>query len=108
MLEDVKGELCLLEEMVEMRYMLRCMLEAVDGALCLREVSEVPEVPEVMRCVLLCILEAVDGKICLLGLLEVSKVMEVSEVLEALAGGLRHRDVGAFWITIRYQICQRL
>ena len=44
-----------------MRSVLLCMLEAVEGWLCLLEVSEVSEV---MRCVLLCILEAVEGGLC--------------------------------------------
>jgi len=39
--------------------MLRCILESVEGALCLREV------PEVIRCVLICMLEAVEGMFCL-------------------------------------------
>src|SRR5436190_780961 len=46
-----------------------CMLEAVEGGLCLEEV------PEVMRCVLLCMLEAVEGRICLLELLELLEAM---------------------------------
>jgi len=37
---------------------LRCMPEAVEGELCLQEV---PEVPEMMRCVLRCMLEAMEG-----------------------------------------------
>ncbi len=50
-----------------MRCVLLCMLGAVEGTLCLMEVSEVSEVlqvlqvSEVIRCVLLCTLEAVDG-----------------------------------------------
>ena len=36
-----------------MRRVLLCMLETVEGELCWLEVSEVPEAPEVMRCVLL-------------------------------------------------------
>ena len=40
-----------------------CMLEAVEGELCLQEVLKVLEV---MRCVLFCMLEAVEGGLCLL------------------------------------------
>ncbi len=46
-----------------------CMLEAVEGVICLREVSEVLqvlEVSEAMRCVLFCMLEAVGGGLYLL------------------------------------------
>ena len=42
------------------RCMLLCMLEAVEGRLCL------PEVPEAMRRMLLGIVEAVEGRLCLL------------------------------------------
>ena len=48
MLEAVEGRLCLLEVM---RRVLLCMLEAAEGGLCLLEVLEMLEVPEVMRCV---------------------------------------------------------
>ena len=41
--------------------MLLCMLEAVEGEICLLEALEVPELPEVIRCELLCTLEAVEG-----------------------------------------------
>ena len=41
-----------------MHRVLFCMLEAVEGELCLLKLLEVPEV---MRCVLLCILEDVEG-----------------------------------------------
>ena len=44
-----------------MHRVLLCMLEAVEGELCLLELLEVPEV---MRCVLLCILEDVEGRLC--------------------------------------------
>ena len=50
--------------------MLRCMLVAVEGGLCL---LEVPEVLEVMHCVLLCMLEDVEGDLCLLEVLEVMR-----------------------------------
>jgi len=33
------------------------------------------EVPEVIRCVLLCMMEAVEGSLCLLEVLEVPEVM---------------------------------
>ena len=47
-----------------------CILEAVEGGLCLLEVCyEVLEVPEVIRCVLLCMLEAVEGRLCSLEVL---------------------------------------
>ena len=56
---------------------------------------EVPEVPEVMRRALLCVLEAVEGELCLLEMLEVPEVMhcvllclpdtsEVPEVMRCL------------------------
>ncbi len=48
--------------------------EAVGGELCL---LEVPEVPELIRCVLLCMLEAVEGELCLLEALKVLDVLEV-------------------------------
>ena len=57
-----------------LRCVLLCMLEAVEGGLCLLEVLE-----EVMRCVLLCLLEVVEVTevmhCVLLCLLEVLKVM---------------------------------
>ena len=52
-----------------MRCVLLCMLEVVEGELCLLKVFEmldVPEMPGVMRRVLLCMLEVVEGKLCLL------------------------------------------
>ena len=72
MLEVVRYALEMLEGV---HRVLLCMLEAVEGGLCLREVSEVlevMEVPEVMPCVLLRMLEAVEGGLCLR---EVSEVM---------------------------------
>src|SRR5947208_1905078 len=62
-----------------------CMLKAVEGGLCLREVSEVLEVPEVIRRVLLCMLEAVEGRSCLL------EMLDVLEVLGAVAGWAQFR-----------------
>jgi len=41
MLEAVEGRLCLLEVLEAMRRVLLCMLEDVEGGLCFREVSEV-------------------------------------------------------------------
>ena len=38
-----------------------CMLEAVDGGICLTEVLEGPEGPEVMGCVQPCMLEVAEG-----------------------------------------------
>ena len=64
-------------EVVEvMRCVLLCIVEVVEGAVCLLEALEVPdvmrcvllcmlEVPEVMRHVLLCMLEAADDGLCL-------------------------------------------
>src|SRR6266480_3226414 len=78
MLEVVEGGLSSLDVLVVpnvpevMRCVLLCMLEGVEGRLCL------PEVPEVMRCVLLCMLEAVVGRLCL------PKVLEVSEVVHCV------------------------
>src|SRR5947207_2219272 len=57
------------------------MLEDVTGELCLLEVLTVLEVREVMRCALLCILEAPEGG---LRLLEAFKVLEVLEVMEGV------------------------
>ncbi len=58
--------LCVLEVPEVTRCVLLCMLEAVDGELCL---------PEVMCRVLLCILEAVEGELYLLEVLGVAEVM---------------------------------
>ncbi len=51
-----------------------CMLEAVEGALCLLETSDAPEV---MRCVLLCMLEAVEFRLCSLEVMEVMRCVDV-------------------------------
>ena len=77
MLEVVLYALGMLEGM---RRALHCMLEAVEGELCLLEVLEV------MRCVLLCILEAVEGGLYLLEVVDVTEVVDVAEVVEALVG----------------------
>jgi len=61
-----------------MRRVLLCVIEAVEGELCLLDVLEVKEAT---RCMLLCMLEAVEGGLCLLETLE---VLEVLEVLEAM------------------------
>ncbi len=45
-------------EILDMRRVLLCMLEAVEGELCLLEELEV------MRCVLFCILEALMSPVC--------------------------------------------
>ncbi len=42
-----------------------------------RRCCEVLDVPEVIRCVLLCMLEAVEGELCLLEVLEVLEMTEV-------------------------------
>jgi len=55
--------------------MLLCMLEAVEGRLCLLEVLDVLEEPEVMRCMLLCLIEEA---------IEVSEAVEASEVMHCL------------------------
>ena len=62
---------------------LLCILEAVEGALCL---LEVPEVAEVMRRVPICTLEAVEGAICSLEVLEVMR--RVLRMLEPVERGL--------------------
>ena len=73
-------------EMLEgMRRVLLCMLEAVEGEICLLEVLEAMQcvllcmlaVPEVMRCVLLCLLEALKA-------LEVLEMLEVPEVMRCV------------------------
>ena len=51
-----------------MHRVLLCMLEAVEGELCLLEV------PNVMRCVLLYMLEGVECGLCLLDVLDVLEV----------------------------------
>src|SRR6266480_620547 len=53
-----------------------CMLEAVEGGLCLPEALEVLEMLEVMRNVLLCMLEVPEVMRCVqLCMLEVTQVM---------------------------------
>jgi len=65
-------------EMLEgMRRVLLCILEAVEGELCLVEVVDVLEVVEVMLRVRFCMLEAVEGALCLLEVLEVPEKPEV-------------------------------
>ena len=59
-----------------MRCVLHCILEPVQGGLCLLEVLEVMRfvlhgVLGGMRCVLHCMLEPVQGGLCLLEVLEV-------------------------------------
>ena len=81
MLEVVEGRLCLLEVLEVPELMRRVLLYILEGRLCMLLVSEALEllqVPEVMRCVLLCILEAVEGR---LYLLEVPEVMRCVQVL---------------------------
>src|SRR5436189_2234689 len=66
-----------------------CMLDAVEGGLCLLEALEVPEV---MRCVLLCVLEVPEAMRCVLlcmleaglSLLEVFDVLKVLEVMRSV------------------------
>ena len=74
MLEAVEGELCLLDVLEEMRCVLLGILETVGGRLCWLDALEVPEVPQVMRCMLLCMLlcmlEVVESGLCLLDVLE--------------------------------------
>ena len=71
--------LCLLDVLdvpEVMRCVLLCMLEAVEGRLCLLEVLAMPDVldaPDVTRGVLLCMFEAVEGGLCLLEVLEVMR-----------------------------------
>ena len=85
-----------------MRCALLCILETVEGRLCLLDVLELMEESEVMRCVLLCLLgapkvmrcvlfrmlEGVEGGICLLEVPEVMCCMLLCllEVLD-VAGG---------------------
>ena len=54
----------MLEAVEEMRCVLLCILEAVEGAICLLEVFEVLEMSEVVCCVLLCMLGTVEGALC--------------------------------------------
>src|SRR5437762_2264797 len=74
--------------------MLLCMLEAVEGELCLLKVLEV------MRCVLLCMLEAVEGGLCLLEVLEVLEVMCLVQVC-MLGGCIRNFHCGSFLVRIQ-------
>src|SRR6266480_1314896 len=75
----LKVVLYALEMLEGMPGVLLCMLEAVEGGLCLLDVLEVPEV---MRRVLLCMLEVLEvvevmhrALLCLLEVLEVLEVM---------------------------------
>ena len=72
--------------------MLLCVLEAVEGALCLLEALEVSEA---MRCVLLCMLEAVEGGLCLLKVPEVMRRVLLC-MLEAMRCTLLCRYAGGF------------
>ena len=75
MLEAVEGELCLMD-VLEVPEVIRCVvLCIVEGRRC---VLEVLRVPEVMRCVVLCI---VEGRRCLLDALRVPEVMRCVQVL---------------------------
>jgi len=74
-----------LDVLEAMRCVLICMLEAVDGGLCLLEVMEVLDLPEVMCRVLLCMLKAVEGELCSLEVLKSPEVMRC--VLLSYAGG---------------------
>jgi len=89
------GVRCMLEVI---RRVLLCILEAVEGDLCLLEVPEatrcvllcileVSEAPEVMRRLVLCMLEAVEGSLCLLDVLEVLEGFEVPEMMHCVEGG---------------------
>ena len=53
---SVESALFLMELVEAMLCVLLCILEDVEGGVCLLKVFEVPEVPEVMRCVLLSML----------------------------------------------------
>ena len=64
------GGVKLLEVPEVMRCVLLCMLEAVEGGLCLLEILEAPKV---MCCVLFCMLDAVEGGLSLLEVLEVMR-----------------------------------
>ena len=62
---------------------IRYMLEALDGGLCLLGVLDVLEALESMRCTLLCMLEAVEGELCMLEVPEVvSCVLLCTSMLE--------------------------
>ena len=76
-----------------MRCVLVCMLEAVEGRLCLQEVREVLDVPIVILCVVLRMLEAIDGRLCLLDVPDVMRCVllcmpEVMEGRLCVAGGV--------------------
>ena len=64
---------CMLDLPEVMRCVLLCMLEAVEGRLCIREAVEVSEMLEVLgviRCAEFCMLEAEEDRFCLLEVLE--------------------------------------
>jgi len=82
MLEAMEGELCLLG-VLEVPEVVRRVLLLYAGGLCLQEVLEVLEVPEVMCCVLLCVLEVFE----VLEMLEVMRCVPI-RILEAVEGGL--------------------
>jgi len=92
LLEALDVMRCLL---VVLRCVLRYVLVDVEGGLCLREVLEVLEVPEVMRCVLLYMLVAVEGGLRLLEVPEVPEVIRcvLRYMLEVVEGGLCLREV---------------
>jgi len=103
-----------------MRCMLLCMLEAVEGRLCLLDVLEVPDVmccvlrcllkaldvlemPEVMRCMLLYMLEAVEGELCLLEVLDVMRCVLLRMPLRMLVlWSFRNFDGGSLLVTVRH------
>ena len=64
-----------------MRRVLLCMLEAVEGEICLLEV------PKVMRCVLFRMLDDVEGVLCLLEVLEMIECRRRCAVHYSFAGG---------------------
>jgi len=80
-----------------MRCVLLCMLEAVEGGLCLLEALEVVQMVEVIRCVLLGVLDAPEViRPVLLGMLEAVEMSSicwsVPEVMRCVLGTLYAGD----------------
>ena len=66
------------------RHVLLRILEAVESTICMLEVLEVPDV---IRCMLLCMLETVEGKLCLVGGVGGAGGLALCATLRAGGGG---------------------
>ncbi len=84
-LDAVEGRLCLLEVPEVIRLVLLCMPEAVESQLCL---SEMLEVLETMRCMLLCrFAGGWGGYPPFVEALEVQELLEVPEMIRCATPG---------------------